>query len=74
MLSQALRGHVSAMGTGRLWVAALVLLCLGSVRSSADTPFVVDEWRFGVHETTSTLRYCGGGRLAAARGGAPDRE
>jgi polar amino acid transport system substrate-binding protein len=24
----------------------------------ADTPFVADQWRFGTHETTATLRYC----------------
>jgi polar amino acid transport system substrate-binding protein len=24
----------------------------------AATPFVVDEWRFGTHETNATLRYC----------------
>ncbi len=24
----------------------------------ADTPFVVDPWRFGTHESSSALRYC----------------
>lgn len=33
-------------------------LCLGSLASSAATPFVVDEWRFGTHETNATLTYC----------------
>jgi polar amino acid transport system substrate-binding protein len=37
---------------------AAVLLGLSHVSSSADTPFVVDEWRFGTQETNSTLRYC----------------
>jgi polar amino acid transport system substrate-binding protein len=37
---------------------AVVLLCLGRVPSWADTPFVVDQWRFGTQETNSTLRYC----------------
>jgi polar amino acid transport system substrate-binding protein len=37
---------------------AAVLLCLSHVPSWADTPFVVDEWRFGTQETNSTLRYC----------------
>jgi polar amino acid transport system substrate-binding protein len=36
----------------------VVLLCLSHVPSQADTPFVVDEWRFGTHETNSALRYC----------------
>ena len=26
--------------------------------SQADTPFVVDEWRFGTQETNAALRYC----------------
>jgi polar amino acid transport system substrate-binding protein len=37
---------------------AAVYLCLSSAPASADTPFVVDEWRFGTHETNSALRYC----------------
>jgi polar amino acid transport system substrate-binding protein len=36
----------------------LGLLCVGPARSLAATPFVVDEWRFGIHETNATLRYC----------------
>jgi polar amino acid transport system substrate-binding protein len=54
MLSGARRGRVSA---NRCWFL-LVLLCFGSERSPAATPFVVDEWRFGTHETNATLRYC----------------
>jgi polar amino acid transport system substrate-binding protein len=33
-------------------------LCLSDVCASADTPFVVDQWRFGTHETNAVLRYC----------------
>jgi polar amino acid transport system substrate-binding protein len=28
------------------------------LRAYADTPFVVDDWRFGTHETNAALRYC----------------
>jgi polar amino acid transport system substrate-binding protein len=37
-----------------------MLLCLLAfvAPASADTPFVVDEWRFGTHETVASLRYC----------------
>jgi polar amino acid transport system substrate-binding protein len=41
---------------GVLWL--FLLLCFLPMRSSADTPFVVDEWRFGTHETNAALRYC----------------
>jgi polar amino acid transport system substrate-binding protein len=37
---------------------AVALLCLSHMPSRADTPFVVDEWRFGTQETNSALRYC----------------
>ena len=33
-------------------------LLLGSLPLRAATPFVVDEWRFGTHETNATLTYC----------------
>jgi polar amino acid transport system substrate-binding protein len=42
----------------RLLRRVAVLLCAGGASASADTPFVVDQWRFGTHETTATLRYC----------------
>ena len=35
-----------------------MLLCIDCVPSYADTPFVVDEWRFGTRETKAALRYC----------------
>jgi polar amino acid transport system substrate-binding protein len=35
-----------------------IVLCLGSLRAHADTPFVVDDWRFGTHETNAALSYC----------------
>jgi polar amino acid transport system substrate-binding protein len=35
-----------------------LLLCFGNMSASADTPFVVDEWRFGTNEANATLRYC----------------
>jgi polar amino acid transport system substrate-binding protein len=34
----------------------MVLMLLGS--SAHATPYVVDEWRFGTHETNSALSYC----------------
>jgi polar amino acid transport system substrate-binding protein len=37
---------------------AVVLLCLSRAPSWADTPFVVDEWRFGTQQTNAALRYC----------------
>jgi polar amino acid transport system substrate-binding protein len=43
---------------GRLFHGIAIVLCLGAPRSYADTPFVVDEWRFGTHETNSALSYC----------------
>jgi polar amino acid transport system substrate-binding protein len=33
-------------------------LGLGWVTSASATPFVVDEWRFGTHETNAALSYC----------------
>jgi polar amino acid transport system substrate-binding protein len=36
---------------------AVAFLCAGH-RSRADTPFVVDQWRFGTHEATAELSYC----------------
>jgi polar amino acid transport system substrate-binding protein len=42
----------------RLLRYLLVLLSVTSARAQAATPFVVDEWRFGLHETNATLRYC----------------
>jgi polar amino acid transport system substrate-binding protein len=39
-------------------LCAAMLLCLGRMPSYADTPFVVDEWRFGTRETKAALRYC----------------
>ena len=41
-----------------LLVCSLFVLCLGALRAYADTPFVVDDWRFGTHETNAALRYC----------------
>ncbi len=51
-------GRRSAARARRRLTGAAVLLCLVCVRSRADTPFVVDEWRFGTQETVSSLRYC----------------
>jgi polar amino acid transport system substrate-binding protein len=39
-------------------LCAAMLLCFGGMPSYADTPFVVDEWRFGTRETKAALRYC----------------
>ena len=39
-------------------LCAVQLLCLSHMPSQADTPFVVDEWRFGTRETNAVLRYC----------------
>ena len=39
-------------------LCAAMLLCIDCVPSYADTPFVVDEWRFGTRETKAALRYC----------------
>jgi len=40
----------------------IVLFCLLAIPSvgiaQSSTPFVVDEWRFGTHETNATLSYC----------------
>jgi hypothetical protein len=69
MLSEAPFGHTSAtrLASGprltsgrvfRLLRYLLVLLSVTSARAQAATPFVVDEWRFGLHETNATLRYC----------------
>jgi polar amino acid transport system substrate-binding protein len=41
-----------------LLICSLYVLCLGPLRAYADTPFVVDDWRFGTHETNAALRYC----------------
>jgi polar amino acid transport system substrate-binding protein len=41
-----------------LLICSLFVLCLGPLRAYADTPFVVDDWRFGTHETNAALRYC----------------
>jgi polar amino acid transport system substrate-binding protein len=35
-----------------------IIPCLGAPPSHADTPFVVDQWRFGTHETNAALSYC----------------
>jgi len=44
---------------GGSWLAACcLLLCLIAMPSRADTPFVVDAWRFGTRETNATLTYC----------------
>jgi polar amino acid transport system substrate-binding protein len=62
MLSQVLRDDASA--TPSQWryhiVRALIalLLYLGPTGLRAETPFVVDAWRFGTHESNATLRYC----------------
>jgi polar amino acid transport system substrate-binding protein len=69
MRDEALRCHPAvshhASGTGLTWFrmrllmpCVVVLLCCRPVRSPAATPFVVDEWRFGTHETNATLTYC----------------
>jgi polar amino acid transport system substrate-binding protein len=53
-------GRMAPANPGR-WLALLVLLCaapLLTTAARADTPFVVDAWRFGTHESTATLRYC----------------
>jgi polar amino acid transport system substrate-binding protein len=42
----------------RLALCIMATLCLSTVMTRAETPFVVDEWRFGEHETSSALRYC----------------
>jgi polar amino acid transport system substrate-binding protein len=42
----------------RLLRRVAVLLCMGGASASADTPFVVDQWRFGTHETNAALRTC----------------
>src|SRR5271157_1165730 len=47
-----------ALFTRVFLLCASMLLCLGRAPSYADTPFVVDAWRFGTHETNSALRYC----------------
>ncbi|HET6196304.1 MAG TPA: transporter substrate-binding domain-containing protein [Acetobacteraceae bacterium] len=43
---------------GRLLQCVAVLLCMSVAVAAADTPFVVDQWRFGTHETNAALRYC----------------
>jgi polar amino acid transport system substrate-binding protein len=35
-----------------------LLLCLFVAHAYAETPFVVDEWRFGNRETNAALSYC----------------
>jgi polar amino acid transport system substrate-binding protein len=53
------RGAVPIWGRLRLSLQfAVVLLCLNSAPVSADTPFVIDNWRFGTRETNAALRYC----------------
>ena len=47
-----------AAGTRLLLLCIAGFLCLGSMPSRADTPFVVDPWRFGTQETNAALRYC----------------
>ncbi len=47
-----------AVFTRRVLLRGAVILCLGRVPSQAETPFVVDEWRFGTPETNAALRYC----------------
>jgi polar amino acid transport system substrate-binding protein len=42
----------------RLLRRVAVLSCIGGAPASADTPFVVDQWRFGTHETNAALRTC----------------
>jgi polar amino acid transport system substrate-binding protein len=41
----------------KIVLCAVAFLCAGH-RSRADTPFVVDQWRFGTHEATAELSYC----------------
>src|ERR1700733_5317618 len=53
----ALRGRPAAF-LRRSLSSAVVLLYLHAEPAAADTPFVVDEWRFGTPETNSALRYC----------------
>jgi polar amino acid transport system substrate-binding protein len=43
----------------RLLLPCVVLpLCVSHGPLSAATPFVVDEWRYGIHESNGTLTYC----------------
>jgi polar amino acid transport system substrate-binding protein len=42
----------------RLLLFLAALLCLNGAPAVADAPFVVDDWRFGTHETNAALRYC----------------
>jgi polar amino acid transport system substrate-binding protein len=42
----------------RAVLCAFVFLLLTPVPLRADTPFVVDDWRFGTRETNSALAYC----------------
>jgi polar amino acid transport system substrate-binding protein len=42
----------------RLLPYAVALLCLSRATAPAATPYVVDEWRFGTHESTAILSYC----------------
>ena len=44
--------------TRRFLLCSAMLMCLGRASSQADTPFVVDAWRFGTPETNAALRYC----------------
>jgi polar amino acid transport system substrate-binding protein len=41
-----------------LLAGVAVWLCSSHVPAPAATPFVVDEWRFGTHETNAALTYC----------------
>ena len=45
-------------GGGSRLAACCLLLCLLTIPSRADTPFVVDDWRFGTRETNAALTYC----------------
>jgi polar amino acid transport system substrate-binding protein len=69
MRDEALRCHPAsaqpASGAGsiryrmrRLMPYVVALLFCRPVPSPAATPFVVDSWRFGTHETNATLTYC----------------
>jgi len=41
------------------WVSTALLACfLCSSSASAQTPFVIDEWKFGRRQEASTLHYC----------------
>src|SRR4051812_16370207 len=43
--------------------AAIALVCGGWLTAaSAQTPFVVDEWKYGKRQESNTLHYCVDGR------------